>query len=96
MSLNKTLEILELIQLHEMISTQSANSAYRVRYRELVSRYSKEDIADLSMSNTNKIFQQTGYMKKYCCTNKDCRFEGYTEDLSDTCDICYSPVLRIV
>ena len=92
------LEILEYMQLSELVNAGVVkDSAWLERLAYLSTKYSKEDLDSISLKfSKNKFCDDTGFLKKQRCTNKNCSHSFISEDISETCDICYHPTLRII
>lgn len=92
------LEILEYMQLSELVEAGIVKDIdWLKRLAYLSSKYSKEDLDSISLKFSKDNFcNSTGFLKKQRCTNKDCNHSFISEDISETCDVCFCPTLRII
>ena len=92
------LEIMEFCQLHELVNTGFVSEKWALdRLEYLNNKYSKEDVESFSITYASQMFSETtGYLRRQKCTNKDCGYIFTSQDISETCDICYHPTLRVV
>ena len=92
------LEIVELLQLDELMDAGLVSDIEWIkRYHILKNKYSEEDVQSVSITGAVKLFGDvTGHLQKQRCTNKQCGIVFRSADISCTCDVCYSPALRIV
>ena len=99
--MNKDIDILELIeytQLSELADNGMLTDVFNIRRLcELSNKYTREDVESYSMSEAARMFgDETGHLRKQKCTNRECSYTFRSNDVSNTCDICYYPTLRIV
>ena len=92
------LDIIEYIQLSELIDNNIVSSkSYVDRRNYLKTKIESNNINLEQYKNiSNNFSNDTGFLKKQSCTNKECGYTFYSEDIANTCDICYYPTLRLV
>jgi len=92
------LDIVEYIQLCELIDSGVVYDRTFVERREFLAKLIDSNNINIDKyKNLSENFSNdTGFLKKQRCTNKECGFIFYSEDIANTCDICYHPTLRLL